>query len=51
MGSTMLEAMGITKRFRVGETNLDVLKGVESSVAEGEIVGLTGASGAGKSTF
>ena len=47
----MLEAKGITKRFRVGETDLDVLKGIDLVVGGGEIVGLTGPSGAGKSTL
>lgn len=47
----MLEAKGITKRFRVGETDLDVLKGIDLAVGVGEIVGLTGPSGAGKSTL
>ena len=48
---SMLEATGITKRFRVGDTDLQVLKGIDISVGSGEIVGLTGPAGAGKSTL
>lgn len=51
MSSPTLEAVGVTKRFRVGEVDLDVLKGIDLAVEKAEIVGLTGASGAGKSTL
>lgn len=50
-GRTMLFAQGISKRFRVGGTDLEVLKSLDIRVQAGEIVGLTGPSGAGKSTF
>ena len=43
----MIEARGITKRYG----SLDVLKGVDLSVAQGEIVSIVGASGAGKTTL
>jgi len=43
----MIEVKGIRKSF--GE--LEVLKGVNLSVAKGEIVSIVGASGAGKSTL
>ena len=43
----VIEAQGIRKRFGT----LEVLKGVDFSVESGEVVAVTGASGAGKSTF
>ena len=43
----MITATGITKKF--GDTQ--VLKGVNLSIAKGEVVSVAGASGAGKSTL
>lgn len=43
----MIEARNIQKAYR----QLEVLKGVNLSVAEAEIVSIMGASGAGKTTF
>ncbi len=43
----MLQAKGIQKNYGT----LEVLKGIDFSVAEGEIVTIIGKSGAGKSTF
>ena len=43
----MIEAKGITKSFG----SLQVLKGIDFSVAQGEVVSIMGASGAGKSTL
>jgi polar amino acid transport system ATP-binding protein len=43
----LLDICGLTKTFG----RLDVLKGIDLSVAEGEVIGLIGASGSGKSTL
>jgi lipoprotein-releasing system ATP-binding protein len=43
----MIEARSIRKRFG----DLEVLKGVDLSVAQGEVVSIVGASGAGKTTL
>jgi len=46
-----LRARGLHKAFRLGATELEILRGVDLDVLRGEIVFLCGASGAGKSTL
>ena len=43
----MIEILGITKKFK----DMEVLKGIELKVKDGEILGLLGENGAGKSTL
>ncbi len=42
---------GLRKRYGTGEAAVDALKGVDMTVAPGEVVGLIGPSGSGKSTL
>ncbi len=51
MGKALVTAVNVKKSFiHMGRT-LEVLRGIDVSIDEGEIVGLVGQSGAGKSTF
>ncbi len=47
----MLELRGISKSFHDGESELQVLRGVDLNLETGDSIALTGASGCGKSTL
>ena len=51
MNRTILSARDITKKYRMGKSSLDVLRGINLDVVEGEILAVIGESGAGKSTL
>lgn len=47
----MLKLDDIRKTYKVGPTEIDILKGVALEVASGELLAIMGASGCGKSTL
>jgi putative ABC transport system ATP-binding protein len=47
----MIEIKGITKTYRIGSIDLDVLRGVSLDVKEREFLAIMGPSGSGKSTL
>ncbi|MCJ7468517.1 MAG: ABC transporter ATP-binding protein [Maribacter sp.] len=47
----MIEIKDLHKSYKMGSNSLHVLKGINFSVAEGELVAIMGSSGSGKSTL
>jgi lipoprotein-releasing system ATP-binding protein len=47
----MIRINSVTKNFRIGTEDIEVLKGIDLSVGEGTTIVITGESGSGKSTF
>ena len=51
MIKTLIEVQNLNKSFTTDAGELQVLKGINLSIKEGEMVGVVGASGVGKSTL
>jgi lipoprotein-releasing system ATP-binding protein len=49
--TTILRASGVHKTFRMGDSGVAVLKGVDLAIRTGEFIAIEGRSGSGKSTL
>src|ERR1700733_3840411 len=49
--TVILRASGLKKSFRMGESIVQVLRGVDLNIRTGEFVAIEGRSGSGKSTL
>ena len=47
----MIDTINLRKSFKLGKTEIPVVKGIDLKVKEGEMIALLGPSGCGKSTF
>jgi ABC-type lipoprotein export system ATPase subunit len=50
MNDVVVRTVGLTRRYKMGDTFVDALQGVDLEIGRGEFVALVGPSGSGKST-
>src|SRR3990172_3320281 len=51
LNNCILNCKDICKSYRMGASRLEVLRGIDLTVARGEFIAIKGASGSGKSTL
>ncbi|CCQ12120.1 Lipoprotein releasing system ATP-binding protein LolD [Pseudoalteromonas luteoviolacea B = ATCC 29581] len=51
MNNEVLKCVGVTKSYRDGEKDVEVLQGINLTINQGEMVAVLGSSGSGKSTL
>ena len=49
--AALIEARGLAKTYRLGQVDVQALRGVDADVAAGEFIAITGPSGSGNSTL